>query len=146
MAAMLYWPLVEFFKSAIENNNREEALIAARLLAPVKDELRIEFTDPDVDYSVENDDNPIGYSSSIHTMLTKNSNRKITSWVRQSRGGYCLDVNRMRSWAAVAADDPESRYALLMREVLEIIGLEDYAPQVPEPSAKELSKLEIKEI
>ena len=66
--------------------------------------------------------------------------------MRISKGGYGLDLNHPETWAAIAADQSDSDYACLIRPVLEIIGLEDKAPQNPEPKDLKPEDYEIKSI
>ncbi len=116
---------------AIAREDRESAVEAAHLLYGYRDKIRVKARAPTVDYRVDERGALRGWAVSIHSLYV--GKEKLCQWVRQSLGGCGLDLNHPEVWAAIAADPPLTRYVVVMKAVLDELGIEDKAPKVPEP-------------
>ncbi len=115
---------------AIAREDRDSAVEAAHLLYGYRDKIRVKARAPTVDYFTKRG-SLRGWAVSIHSLYV--GKEKLCQWVRQSLGGCGLDLNHPEVWAAVAADPELTRYVVVMKAVLDELGIDDQAPEVPEP-------------
>ena len=98
---------------------------------PIRDNIRIDVQAPVLYY--RNDEATLSQCTamSIHRLYI--DQEEIAEWIRQSIGGYGLDLNHPGTWAAVAIDPALSRYEIVVKPMLRILGIEDHAPVIQEP-------------
>lgn len=127
--------LIRLLAGAVETNDRNEACAAARLIAQYRapaDLLDVEIVREEAETWLDHKGRLSGRSFSIRSLVYRKE--EICRWQRTSRAGLGLDRNHPSRFAAVASDDSRSRYRVTIEPVLEILGLEDLAPAIPETS------------
>ena len=129
-----YRSVIKRLRGAIKREDAEDATAAAELLLPIRDKIRIETQAPVLYYRNDEATRSQCTAMSIHRLYIEQE--EIAEWIRQSIGGYGLDLNHPGTWAAVAIDPALSRYEIVVKPVLRILGLEDLAPSIPEPHKK----------
>jgi len=126
--------LLEMLANAVENNDCNEAAAAASLILRYKDpgdELRITVVHTDLARWVDDDGLPTAVGVATHALLYRD--REICRWRRRSRAEIGLDRNNPQIFSAIATDDPRSRYVTTVESALEVLGLVDHAPAIPDP-------------
>ena len=126
-----YRSIINWLRAAIIREDEENALAAAKRLIPIREQIRIEEQQPVLCYQNDTDTASQCTAISIHSLYIDQD--EIGDWMRQSIGGYGLDLNHANTWAAVAIDPPMSRYAIVIKPVLQVLDLQDDAPSIPEP-------------
>ena len=126
-----YRSIINWLRAAIIREDEENAIAAAKRLIPIRDQIRIEEQQPVLCYQNDIDTASQCTAISIHRLYI--DREEVGEWIRQSIGGYGLDLNHPDTWAAVAIDPSLSRYEIVVKPMLHILGLEDHAPSIPEP-------------
>ena len=127
----VYRSVIKRLRGAIKREDAEDATAAAELLSPIRDKIRIEAQAPVLYYRNEEATRSHCTAMSIHRLYI--DQEEIAEWIRQSIGGFGLDLNHPDTWAAVAIDPALSRYVIVIKPVLQVLCLQDYAPSIPEP-------------
>ena len=126
-----YRSIINWLKAAIKNEDAVTAVEVAKQLLPLGDQIRIEADPPVFYYHDDKDTRSQCTAMSIHRLVI--GKETVGEWIRQSIGGMGLDLNHPDVWAAVAIDPSLSRYKIVIKPMLAVLGLEDVAPAVPEP-------------
>jgi hypothetical protein len=126
-----YRSVIKRLRGAIKREDADDATAAAELLLPIRDTIRIEAQAPVLYYRNDEATRSQCTAMSIHRLYV--GQEKVGEWMRQSIGGYGLDLNHPCTWAAVAIDPSLSRYEIVVKPVLKVLGLVDHAPAIPEP-------------
>ena len=126
-----YRSVIKRLRGAIKREDAEDAAGAAELLLPIRDKIRIEAQAPVLYYSKDEATRSQCTAMSIHRLVI--DQEEVGEWISQSIGGYGLDLNHPGTWAAVAIDPALSRYEMVVKPVLRILGLKDHAPAIPKP-------------
>jgi len=126
-----YRSIINWLKAAIKNEDAVTAVEVAKQLLPLGDQIRIEADPPVFYYRDDKDTQSQCTAMSIHRLVI--GKETVGEWIRQSIGGMGLDLNHPDVWAAVAIDPSLSRYKIVIKPMLAVLGLEDVAPAVPEP-------------
>ena len=126
-----YWSVIKRLRGAIKREDAEDAAGAAELLLPIRDKIHIEAQTPVLYYREDEATRSQCTAMSIHRLYI--DEEEVGEWIRQSIGGYGLDLNHPDAWAAVAIDPSLSRYEIVVKPMLKILGLKDHAPSIPEP-------------
>ena len=126
-----YGTIINRLRKAIKREDTEKAMALAKRLIPIKDQFHIEAQSAVLCYQRDTDTASQCTAMSIHRLFF--DHEEIADWIRQSIGGYGLDRNHPDLWAAVAIDPSMSRYVIVIKPVLQTLGLQDHAPSIPEP-------------
>ena len=126
-----YRSAINTLRAAIRQEDAATAKAAAKALLPIRDKVHIEARPPVFYYRDDKETRSQCTAMSIHRLII--GEESIGEWVRQSIGGPGLDLNHPDAWAAVAVDPVLSRYDIVIKPTLEVFGLEDHAPSIPEP-------------
>ena len=126
-----YRSVIKRLRGAIKREDKEDAVAAAELLLPIRDKTRIEAQAPVLYYRNDAATRSQCTAMSIHRLYIEQE--KIGEWMRQSIGGYGLDLNHPDTWAAVAIDPALSRYEIVIKPMLMVLGLQDHGPSIPAP-------------
>jgi hypothetical protein len=122
---------ISTLRRAITLEDATTAVAMARQLLPLRDQIRIEAGSPVFYYRGDPSTRSRCTAMSVHRLVI--GGEAVCEWTRQSIGGPGLDLNHPAAWAAVAIDPALSRYELVIRPMLEVFGLVDLAPAIPEP-------------
>ena len=126
-----YRSIINWLRAAIKNEDAVTAVEIAKQLLPLRDQIHIEANPPVFYYRDDRATHSQCTAMSIHRLLV--GKETVGEWIRQSIGGPGLDLNHPDAWAAVAIDPALSRYEIVVKPMLEVFGLEDLAPSIPEP-------------
>ena len=125
-----YAIIINRLRKAIKREDTEKAMTFAKQLIQRREAFRIEAQSPVLCYRPDTDTASQCTAMSIHRLFY--DQEEISDWTRQSIGGYGLDRNHPDLWAAVAIDPSMSKYVIVIKPVLQQLGLQDYAPSIPE--------------
>ena len=126
-----YRSAINWLRTAIVREDEENAVAAAKRLSTIREQFCLEEQQPVLCYRYDADTASHCTAMSIHRLYI--DEEEVGEWCRQSIGGYGLDLNHPGSWAAVAIDPALSRYEIVVKPMLKVLGLEDHAPSIPEP-------------
>ena len=122
--------IINRLRKSIKREDTETAMAFAKQLIPLREAIRIEAQSPVLCYQTDTDTASQCTAMSIHRLYY--DKEEIAEWIRQSIGGYGLDRNHPDLWAAVAIDPSMSKYVIVIKPVLQVLGLQNYAPSIPE--------------
>jgi hypothetical protein len=126
-----YRSIINWLRAAIKNEDVVTVIEIAKQLLPLRDQIRIEADPPVVYYRDDHASRSQCTAMSIHRLII--GEKTVGEWTRQSIGGMGLDLNHPNTWAAVAINPVLSRYEIVIKPMLEVFGLEDLAPSIPNP-------------
>jgi hypothetical protein len=126
-----YRSAIDMLCRAIEQIDPDTAVSAAQALTDIREQFQIKEQQPMLCYRHDTDTESDCTAVTIHTLCLGDD--VIGEWTRHSIGGIGLDRNHPEQWAAVAIEPRMSRYDLVVKPVLQILGLQDHAPSIPAP-------------